>query len=357
MPPAREGGETGSGSARKGRVTSRDIAREAGVSQPTVSRALRGDPRVAPATAALVASTARRLGYVPDATGRSLSTRRTGTVAIVIADITNPFYAEVIEAVHHELSGAGYRGILLNERTDAREAGGLGPLLRSRMVDGAIVATATLDDATRRLLAHEQAPIVQLVREVDGISRDAVVCDNEGGGALAAQLLTELGHRRIALIAGPDNTSTARQRAAGFTAALEHAGLSLDSALVRDGDYDHRTGFSACSELLDLAHAPTAIFCANDVIGLGALDAARRLRVPVPDALSIVGFDDIALAGWESFRLTTVRQPLAEMAHEAARRLVARIEQRDGSPARRIVFPTELIRRATTGPPPAARLR
>jgi LacI family transcriptional regulator len=337
---------------RPHRVTSRDIAREAGVSQPTVSRALRGDPRVAPATAALIEATARRLGYVPHAAARTLSTRRTGTVAIVVADITNPFYPELVEALHEELGRAGYRSVLLNERTDARGDDGLGPLLRGGLVDGAIVATATNDDRTRTLLAQEQAPIVQLVREVDGAARDAVVAENRGGAALAAELLVRLGHRRIGRIAGPREASTTRERDAGFADALQRLGAPADSALRRAGEYAHRAGYQGCLELLDLAQPPTAIFCGNDVIALGALDAARRRRVRVPDELSIVGFDDISLAGWESFRLTTVRQPLAEMAHAAARTLVRRIEEAPDEPPRRTVFPTELIQRATTGPAP-----
>jgi LacI family transcriptional regulator len=333
---------------RRGRrVTSRDIAREAGVSQPTVSRALRGDPRVASATAALVQTTATRLGYVPDAAAQTLITRRTGTVAIVVADITNPFYPELVEALHDELGRAAYRTVLLNERTDAR---GVDTLMRAGAVDGAIVATATLDDRTRMLLTGERAPIVQLVREVNGVDRDAVVSDNHGGAVLAADLLVSLGHRRIGLISGPADTSTARDRDAGFEAALDRHGVRLDPELRRRGEYAHHTGHQCCQELLDEPAPPTAIFCGNDVIALGALDAARRRRIAVPGELSLIGFDDISLAGWESFRLTTVRQPLAEMAHAAVRALVRRIEGDDGPP-RRTVFRTELIQRATTGPP------
>jgi LacI family transcriptional regulator len=329
------------------RVTSRDIAREAGVSQPTVSRALRGDPRVAPATAALVQSTARRLGYVPDAAAQSLITRRTGTVAIVVADITNPFYPELVEALHDELGRASHRTVLLNERTDAR---GVDTLMRAGVVDGAIVATATLDDRTRALLTTEPAPIVQLVREVEGVDRDAVVSDNPGGAALAADLLASLGHRRIGQISGPPDTSTARDRDQGFATALERLGIRRDPDLRRAGEYAHRTGYQGCLELLDLPAPPTAIFCGNDVIALGALDAARRRNVSVPTELSIVGFDDISLAGWESFRLTTVRQPLVEMARAAVRALLRRIAGAGDEP-RRTVFPTELIQRSTTGPP------
>jgi LacI family transcriptional regulator len=329
--------------ARGQRVTSRDIAREAGVSQPTVSRALRGDPRVADATAALVRTTARRLGYVPDAAAQSLITRRTATVAIVVADITNPFYPELVEALHDELGRAGYRTVLLNERTDAR---GVDVLMRAGVVDGAIVATATLDDRTRALLAGERAPIVQLVREVEGVERDAVVSDNAGGAALAAEHLLRLRHPRIAQISGPADTSTARDRDQGFRAAL---GRAFDPALTRAGEYAYRTGYQGCLELLDLPEPPTAIFAGNDVIALGALDAARRRGVDVPGALSIVGFDDISLAGWESFRLTTVRQPLVDMAREAVRLLLKRVEGDDHEP-HRAVFPTELIQRSTTAP-------
>jgi LacI family transcriptional regulator len=330
-------------------VTSRDIARAAGVSQPTVSRALRGDPRVAPATATLVRETAQRLGYVPDAAARTLITRRTGTVAVVVADIGNPFYTELVSALHGSLGRAGSRTVLINERTDVRGDAGVQPLLRSGLVDGAIVATATLDEQTRMLLEGEPTPIVLVNRELDDVERDVVVSDNRMGGARAAQLLAELGHRRIAHIAGPANTSTARERAAGFGETLERLGVPLDPGRRRAGDFSHRDGYRWALELLDLDPPPTAIFCDNDVIALGALDAARARGVAVPAELSIVGFDDIALAGWESFRLTTVRQPLSEMAEEAVRLMVDRIAKPDG-PARRIVFPTELIQRGTTGP-------
>jgi LacI family transcriptional regulator len=213
--------------------------------------------------------------------------------------------------------------------------------MRAGVVDGAIVATATLDDRTRTLLREERAPIVQLVREVDGVGRDAVVSDNPGGAALAAELLARLGHPRIGQISGPPDTSTARDRDEGFAAALRRLGIPLDPDLRRAGEY------------ADRPQPPTAIFCGNDVIALGAIDAARRREVAIPSELSIVGFDDISLAGWESFRLTTVRQPLAQMAHAAVQALIRRIDGDEGAP-RRTVFPTELVQRATTGPPGGA---
>jgi LacI family transcriptional regulator len=330
------------------RITSRDIARAAGVSQPTVSRALRGDPRVAPATVALIEATAQRLGYVPDVVARSLITRRTQTIAVVIADITNPFYPHLVHAAHENLGRLGYRTVLLNERTDAPTMTGVGQLLRAGGLDGAMIATATLDRRTRELIAQASIPIVLLNREVDGVETDVVVSNNRDGGALIAELLTRLGHDRIGVISGPTSTSTARDRNAGFTETLDRLDVLLRPDLWRTGDYSHRSGYQACLELLKLAAPPTAIFCGNDVIALGALDAARRCGVRVPAELSIIGFDDIALAGWESFQLSTVRQPLEEMAHAATSMLVERIESGASPPPRRIQFPTQLIQRATT---------
>lgn len=337
--------------SRQSRVTSHDIARLAGVSQPTVSRALRGDPRVAPDTAERVRAAARRLGYVPHAAARSLITSRTGTVALVVADLGNPFYPELVEALRAELAPRGYRTVLYGEPGEVEGEEGIDTLARSGLVDGVIVATARDDEATRALLAAAGTPIALVVREVAGCGRDAVVADNEAGAAAAARLLAALGHRRIAVIAGPADTSTAVERDRGFRAGLDSVGLALDPSLERRGEFSHDVGHSLCGELLELERPPTAVFCANDVIALGALDAARARGVAVPGELSVVGFDDIAVAGWESFRLTTVHQPLAQMAAAAVRLLLERIDGSDAE-ARRLVLPTRLVERGTAAPPP-----
>lgn len=333
-------------------VTTHDIAHEAGLSQSTVSRALRGDPRISQATTAHVLAVADRLNYVPNAAARALSTQHAATIAVVIADITNPFYPELVEAIHDEMTPAGYRVVLYNERTDARGDGGLPALVRSTEVDGLIFASATLSAETRDLLRRAERPTVLLNRDVDDIEIDRVLADNARGAELAGDLLADLGHRRIGLIAGPDDTSTTRDREAGFRAALERRGLSIHPDLRRATDYSHRGGYQQGLELLDRPDRPTALFCANDVIAFGALDAARRLHIPVPEQLSIVGFDDIPMSGWEAFSLTTVRQPLISMAREAARILVRRIESKENG-ATREIFPTHLVQRSTTCPPPS----
>ncbi|HWD76639.1 MAG TPA: LacI family DNA-binding transcriptional regulator [Solirubrobacteraceae bacterium] len=330
--------------------TSHDIAREAGVSQSTVSRTLRDDPRVDPLTAQRVREVAKRLGYTPNSAARSLVTRRTRTVAVVVADITNPFYPQLVEALHEQLGRAGYRMILFNERTDVRGDTGLDMMLNGGGADGAVFLSVTIGRGVAELLAASPVPTVLLNRDADGAVVDRVMADHIGGATQVGRLLVSLGHRRIAFIGGPANTSTSRDREAGLADTLQQAGVPLDSELRRRGEFTHQSGFQWATELLSGEDPPTAIFCANDVIAFGAIDAARRLQIDVPRQLSIAGFDDIPMAGWDSFSLTTVRQPLADMARQAARILIDRIEGSDESEPTRIVFPTNLIQRATTGP-------
>jgi len=333
-------------------VTSHDIAREVGVSQSTVSRALRGDPRVDPATAARVLRVAELRGYTPNASARSLVTRRTRTIAVVVADIKNPFYPELVEALHEALGRSGYRMVLVNERTDTRGQAGLTELYRGGGADGAVFVSVTVEQRVVDLLNKSPVPSVLLNRDVGGVDVDRVMSDNPGGAAQVADLLFGLGHRRIAYISGPENTSTSRDREAGLAKALAQRGVPLDPALRRVGEFTHHSGYQWATDLLDRPDRATAIFCANDVVAFGALDAARNLRIDVPGEVSIAGFDDIPMASWGAFSLTTVRQPLTDMARDAARILIERIEGHDELERQRLVFPTHLVQRTTTGPPP-----
>lgn len=333
--------------------TSNDIARELKISQSTVSRALRGDPRVAPATRARVLAAAERLRYTPNLAARSLLTRRTSTIGVVVSDITNPFYPELVEILHNEFALAGYRTILLNERTDAQLERYVDGLVRGRSVDGLVYASALLG-APLVGLANPELPVVLLNRAIDGREVDTVVSDNRAGGRMAAEMLVSCGHRRIALIGGPENTSTARDREAGFIEQLEAMGVPFDPSLRRVGRYTHQNGYQWTLELTTRHPACTAVFAGNDVVAFGVLDAARRLGIAVPGRLSVVGFDDIDMARWEAFNLTTVRQPLAEMAREAALLLLERVGASEPLPARTRIFPVSLVRRGTVAEPPAS---
>jgi LacI family transcriptional regulator len=325
--------------------TSHDVARLAGVSQPTVSRALRDDPRVAPETREAVRRAAERLRYVPSRRGRSLSTRRTGQIGVVVSDLGNPFYPEVLRVLHAVLAEAG-RGMLVHT-----EQGALDERLLDGSVDGVVLTTTRLDSTLPRRLADRGFPVVLLNREAADAAADACVADNRAGARLVADRLAALGHRRIAAILGPPTTSTGRDREAGLRAGLAAHGLALPDALTRHAEFDFAQGRAAAAELS--RHDPTAIVCANDVLALGALDALHAAGARVPDEMSVVGFDDIAMASWSAFDLTTVRQGIDAMVRRAAAMLLERVDDPGARPPRRVVLPAELVLRGTDGPPPA----
>jgi LacI family transcriptional regulator len=325
--------------------TSHDVARHAGVSQPTVSRALRDDPSVALATRRAVHAAAEALGYVPSQRGRSLSTRQTGQIGVVISDLANPFYLEILDAVHDALGAAGRRMLVLTPDEDDEL---LARRLLDGALDGAILTTTLLGSPLPGELARRSFPFVLLNRSVDDAPGDVVVTDNVAGGRLAARVLLDEGHRAVAAVFGPSETSTGRDREAGFRALLGEAGVTLPEERVRRGPFDFQIGHAAARELA--SSGATALFCANDVLAIGAYNGLRSLGVRIPEDVSLVGFDDIAIASWEVFRLTTVRQDIQEMVARAADLLAERVAQPD-APARRVVLEATLVRRATLAPP------
>lgn len=335
-------------------VTSWDIANEAGVSQTTVSRVLNGDARVADATRERVLAVIERLGYTPNAIARGLVTSRTNLVGVAITDIVNPFYPELVEAIAGQLVEHGLRMVFSN--TGLAPDGIYTRELLEQRVDGIVFTSALLDSEAVGRLAARRFPIVLANRYVEGVECDAVTGDNVAGARAAAEHLLELGHRRIAVLAGHPGSSTSRDRKLGFEQRLAEEGLELEPGLVRPGGYTHEQAYAQTLELLQVGRPPTAVFCLNDVMAFAALNAARRLGVRVPAEVSIVGFDDIRMAAWEGFELTTVRQPLSDMARMSVDLLAHRIETPE-APVRRLIFPSLLVRRRTTGPPPRKRSR
>jgi len=342
--------ETERKESRRGgdRVTSLDVAAGAGVSQSTVSRALSGDPRISEATTARVKEIAKRLGYRPNIAARSLITSRTRTIGLAVSDINNPFYPSLIEALYGEFRQLGYGTLLFNSEVE-EESDPLAPYL-DHSIDGLLVCSATLDSRLGSASLAEDLPTVFLVRHTSEPG-NRVLSDNRAGAAMAANLLTDMGHRRIGLISGPPTTSTAIERDAGFLEVLEARGIAVPDALHLRGEYSQDIGFDSTVALMESDSRPTAIFCGNDVIALGALNAIERLDLSCPEDLSIVGFGDIPISGWAKIDLTTVRQNLPAMARAAARMLVDQVERPDGE-LRTEIFETELVYRGTAGPPP-----
>lgn len=336
-------------------VTSHDVARVAGVSQSTVSRALRDDPRVTPSARSRVLAAAAQLHYVPNATARNLVTRSTRTVGMLVTELANPYYPNLIAPLHDELTRLGYRMVLFTERMeDEQDTAPLAALI-DRGIDGAVLTTSTLDSNIPRELARRALPFVYLTRETQGVPADAAVVDNALGASLVAAEVVRLGHTRIGAIFGPSNTSTGLHRERGFRAGLAAAGIELPEEAVRRGPYVVETGFDATRELMALEQQPTVVVCFNDLFAIGAINAACALALKVPDDFSVIGWDDLPLAAWDVFQLTTVRQSMHDMARAAARLLVERIEGRSDAEPRRILFEPEIVRRATLGPPQSGR--
>jgi LacI family transcriptional regulator len=321
------------------KVTSHDVARLAGVSQPTVSRALRNLPGTAPETRAKVLAAARELAYIPSETGRSLSTRTTRRVAVVAEELTNPFYPELVEPLRLNLSRHGFRTVLITDHVDdpvAVEA------LADGSFDGVVLTTALRGSPVPRALRERRIPHVLANRTVDEPGSSSVSTDNRHGAGLVADLLVSLGHKRIGAVFGPAATSTGRERARGLRDRLRRHGIGLE--LVRRVPFTHEAGRAAGAELLASPNPPTAIACGNDVVATGVLSAARSLGVSVPADLTVVGFDDISLAAWDIVNLTTVHCDLPALAGTAVDLLARRIAAPDSPVSRPVLAPSLVLR-------------
>jgi LacI family transcriptional regulator len=301
---------------------------------------------VAPATRERVLEAAASLRYVPSQRGRALSTRQTGRIGVVVADLGNPFYLQLLDRLQAELATQALRMVVF---TDEGHDLGAGQLLDGS-IDGAVLTTTLLHSSLSDELAAHGLPIVLLNRHNDNPATDVCAADNAGGGALVADQLAALGHTRIGAIFGPADTSTGRDRRLGFTGALERQGIEPAFEHLREGPFSFNAGHSALMELMSEPEPPTAVFCANDVIALGAINAARALGISVPSDLTLIGFDDMEMAGWEVFSLTTVAQQIDELARLTVARLTQRIETPE-APAARVRVKTELVLRSTHGPP------
>lgn len=331
-------------------VTSRDVAALAGVSQMTVSRVLQGSNNVAATTRERVLQAMQEAGYRPHAAARIMRTRRTATIGVVVADITNPFYPQLLEAVSSALHGAGQRMILWNA-PDPADPSAL-TALSDGTVDGLIFTTITESSPALQQALGRGEPVMLLHRELPSLECDQVATDNVNGGQAVADYLAATGHERIGYLRGPELPSTARDRERGFRDRLAELGHPLDPALVADGEFSHDLARQAMRELLGRDVPPTAVFCANDLTAFGAIDGAVSLGRQVAEDVWVIGYDDIAMAAWDSYNLTTVRQPIIDMAHTAVRLLLERIDDRS-LPPRKEVFPGELTIRGSTAHTPA----
>ena len=323
----------GKAAPKKGpRVTSYDVAELAGVSQSAVSRCFKSGASVSKKMRARVMKAARELGYQPNAIARSLITRRSNLVGVILSDFTNLHYPEVLFELNQSFSNRGVHIMLFTLRRE-RDIDEIIEQVFQYRVDGVVLAATLLP---RQIDAFEQRhiPLVFFNRNIQDNPVNSVCCDQIGGERMLINALVNAGHKSFGFIAGPDDSLVSVQRTTGARDRLRE--LGLDDMPVFQGDYSYESGLEGVKKLL-LNHTPDAIICANDVMAMGCMDALRReYDMKIPDDISVVGFDGVAPALWSGYDLTTIRQPVKQMSEAAVEMIMARVDQPDTPPEMRV---------------------
>ena len=334
-------------------ATIRDVADRAGVSTATVSRVLAGIGNPKPETAAAVLRAVEQLGYRPSGVARSLRMKRTRTLGLIITDIQNPFFPELVQAADSAARGLNYSIILGSAAYDEHRAMHYLDLMVDRRVDGMIIASSQISDESWQWLLSSPVPVVVVNAEPTGLPVTVITSDNTGGTRLAVEHLAGLGHRRLAYIRGHEGFTADLPRVEGFRQACADAGIVPADIVEIRGDGQFEGGERAMRELLERGAAMTGVVCHNDVTAIGAMRAIRACGMRVPEHCSVVGCDDIAAASWVVPALTTVAQQKAEMGRMAVERLAAMLDDPEGVPAPETIrIPMVLKVRESTGPAP-----
>jgi LacI family transcriptional regulator len=330
-------------------ATIRDVAQHAGVAPITVSRVINRSGYASPETRARVKAAVAELGYVPDRLARSLRSRHTHTLALVITDITNPFFTTVARGVEDTASDAGYTVIFCNTDESEGEEKKYLQVLLQQQVDGILLVPARSTSDSIEMIRKQNTPVVVLDRRLSsGVDVDIVRCDNELGAYQLVRLLIELGHRHIAILCGPLGVSTAEDRLAGYRQAMREAGFGDEVQIIIYGLFNQASGSEMMRQLLDRNPRPTAVFAANNLIGVGALQAIQQAGLRVPDEVALVSFDDLSPTLLAMSFFTVSAQPAYDMGKRATQ-LLARLTESVTEPCQEIVLPTELIVRQSSG--------
>ena len=327
----------------------KDVADMAGVSTTTVSHIINGSRYVSEPLRGRVLEAIDALNYRPYGLARSLRTKRSRTVGVLIPDNTNPYFAEMTRQLENAFLGYGYSVIICNTEQDpGRELLYL-DLLREQAVDAMVfVSTGHDSDAIGKLGAQEMVCVL-LDRHIEMSGLDQIVSDNELGAYLATWHLLELGHRRVACISGPSGIASTGDRLAGYRRAVDEAGVE---ALVYPGDFRLESGCGAYRQFASQERIPTAVFASNDLMAFGVMHGAASDGLRVPGDLSVVGFDDIQMATYSVPALTTIRQAKGSLVERTVERILRRLSSKDPQEPIREVLSPELVVRESTGPPP-----
>jgi LacI family transcriptional regulator len=329
--------------------TVHDVAKRAGVAPITVSRVINNSGYISEETRTRVEKIIKEIGYVPNTLARGLRSKRTNTLALVVTDITNPYFTLMARGVEDVAGASNYTVIYCNtDESEAKEEK-YANILAQRQVDGVLLVPAGGNDKTIKFLETNGINVVVLDRRVSGVKTDFVCSDSKDGANRLMKLLIGLGHKRIAIITGPKKVSTAVDRVTGYKQALTEAGL-IENELVYYGLYNQESGYELTKQVMGQSPKPTAIFGANNFIMLGIMQALRELQLNVPDDVSVVGFDDFPESMLVSPFFTAAVQPAYEIGRLATELLLNRISGDRSKEYKELILPSEIIERRSTGP-------
>jgi LacI family transcriptional regulator len=332
------------------KLTIIDIANMAGVSKSTVSRVINKDKHVSEKTRQKVLAIIKKLGYIPDNIARSLITKKTFTIGLIIPDIVNPFYSETSKIIEDTIRKLGYSLIICNTNNKSTLQNKYLNILIQRKVDGIIFGSVKTNDTGLVKFAEQEVPYITYHRSLANKKSNYVISDDIEGIKIAVKHLTDLGHKNIAYISGPTSFSTGLNRLKGFFESIEIFNLNNNSNLIQEGGFSESKSWQATRKLLNLANPPTAIIAANDLMAISALDCILHHGLTVPKDISLIGFDNINLASHARIQLTTISVAKKKMAKLASELLIKKIiNKNDIEESIQIKLQPRLILRRTTG--------
>ena len=331
-------------------ATMKQVADKAGVSTTTVSHVINESRVVSKDVRERVLAAIQDLRYIPSAVARSLKNDKTYTLGVLVPNSSNPYFAELIQGVEDAAFNLGYSIILCNAYDDPKKQVAYVRVLMEKRIDGLILVSSGSDPELTRWLSNKNIPKVLVDRELSGVAAASVESDHEHAGYLATKYLVELGHHDIACVSGPEDLLSSSARVAGYRRALKEASITPHPDHLLYTDFTSKGGFEAFRELLSLRSRPTAVFAGNDLVAMGGICAANEQGVRVPEDLSVIGYDDIALASYCNPPLTTISQPKREIGELTARILVERITNAIAPLRRELLPPVLVVRKSTVAP-------
>ena len=328
--------------------TIKDVAKKAGVSYATVSRALNNHPEINEETKKRILKIAMEMGYQPNAIAQGLVKKETKTIGLIIPDITNPFFPEVARGIEDTAVEAGYTIFLCNTNWNVEREERYLNVLMQKQVDGLIIAPSSEEVSHLKKILDSGMNTIFISRVINHANSTCIIIDNIRGGQQAVEYLIQRGHQRVAFIGGREDISTNQERLQGYAQALKNNGLKFDNTLVKTGSFKRDSGHYIMNQFLKLEERPTAVFAANDLLALGAIQAIKENGLSIPSDIAVVGFDDIEFASLPEIQLTTVAQPKYDMGNLAFSTLMELIKGGGYSSGRKILLDPVLITRKTS---------